>query len=332
MTFDQILTDLKNRIYYPVYLLFGEEPYYIDELSDYIEANVLSETEKEFNQTIMYGKETDVPTIISYAKRFPMMANYQVVIVKEAQEVKNIENLLSYVENPLKSTLLVICHKYKKIDKRRAIVKRNEKNGVVFESPKLYENKIPDWIRNYLKTRDYSITPKASMLLSEYLGTDLTRIVNEIGKLTINIPADTEINDDHIEKNIGISKEFNIFELQKALGTKNVYKANQIAFYFASNEKDNPLVRTISVLGSFFVKVMAYHSLKDKSRNSVASALSIHPFFVSDYQQAAKYYSSQRLTKIISFLREYDLKSKGVGNVTTTHGELLKELIFKILH
>jgi len=332
MTFDQIINDLKNKIYYPVYFLSGEEPYYIDLITDYIEKNVLSEEEKEFNQTILYGKDVDAHLIASSAKRFPMMSNYQVVIVKEAQDVKKLDELQPYIENPLESTILVLCYKYKKLDKRKVFTKTIQKKGVFYESQKLYENKVPEWIRNYLNDKGYQITLKASVLISEHLGTDLERIVNEISKLTINIPEKTEITEEHVEANIGISKDYNIFELQKALGKKDISKANMIVNYFAANEKDNPIVKVVAILNGFFVKTMIFHQLKNKSKNSVATALSVHPFFVQDYQIAARSYNMKKLAAIISYLREYDLKAKGVDNVSVKDGELLKELVFKILH
>ncbi len=332
MKFDQIITDLKKKIYHSLYLLAGEEAFFIDEISNFIETNVLDEGEKEFNQTIVYGKDTDVASIIGYAKRFPMMANYQVVIVKEAQSIKNLGELIPYIEQPLKSTLLVICYKYKKIDKRKALVKKVDKHGVFFESNKLYENKIPEWISQQLIKNNYTIQPKAAVILTEFLGTDLSKVSNEINKLMINLPTGSEITPDHIEDNIGISKDFNVFELQGALGKKDIYKANQIINYFASNQKDNPLVKVIGILFSFFSKILIYHYLRDKSRNSVASVLSINPFFVQDYQVAARNYSAGKLACIISSLKEYDLKSKGVNNASATDGELMKELVFKILH
>lgn len=332
MNFEQIIGDLKNKIYYPVYFIAGEEPYYIDEISDYIEGNVLTDIEKEFNQTVIYGRETDIQAIISYAKRYPMMANYQVVIVKEAQDVQKIEELISYLENPLDSTLLVINYKYKKIDKRKSFFKQIDKKGVLFESKKLYDNQIAGWINSYVRERGYDITPKASAMLTEFLGADLSKVVNEISKLILNIPDKATINDELVERNIGISKDFNIFELQNAIGTRNILKANQIANYFAANPKENPLVKTITILFGYFSKLMIYHQLKDKSRNNAASALSINPFFVKDYQVASRNYNFQKLTKIFSYLKEYDLKSKGVNNISTTDGELLKELLFKILH
>jgi DNA polymerase-3 subunit delta len=332
MTFDQIIDKLKNKIYYPVYFLSGEEAYYIDEISDYIEKNVLTDTEKEFNQTIIYGRDTSVPAIISAAKRYPMMANYQIVIIKEAQDVQKIEELDHYVENPLQSTLLVINYKYKKIDKRKTFSKLVEKKGVLFESKKLYDNQVPEWINNFAGQRGYHITPKATDMLSEYLGTDLSKIVNEISKLILNIPAKAEINESLVEQNIGISKDFNIFELQNAIGTRNIVKANQIANYFAASPKENPLVKTILMLFSYFTKLLIYHQLTDKSRNNVASALSVSPLFVRDYEIAGRNYNQKKLAAIISLLHEYDLKSKGVNNVSTTEGELLRELLFKILH
>ena len=332
MKFEQILNDLKNKIYYPIYFLGGEEAYYIDEISDYIEKNVLTDTEKEFNQSVIYGRDTDVATIVSNAKRFPMMANHQVVIIKEAQYVDKIEELLPYIENPLDSTLLIINYKYKKIDKRKTFFKRITKKGVLFESPKIYDNKIPAWITDYVRKLGYAITPKACIMLAEYLGTDLGKIVNEIGKLTLNVPVSAEINDVLIERNIGISKDFNIFELQNAIGKRDIFKANQIAGYFAANPKENPLIKTVTILYGYFSKLLIYQQLKDKSQNNAAAALSVHPFFVKDYQVAARNYNYAKLTRIISLLREYDLKSKGVNNISITDGELLKELLFKILH
>jgi DNA polymerase-3 subunit delta len=332
MTFDQIIDKLKNKIYYPVYFLMGEEAFYIDEISDYIEKNVLTETEKEFNQTVIYGRDTSVLSIISAAKRYPMMANYQVVIIKEAQDVQKIEELEKYIENPLQSTLLVINYKYKKIDKRKTFAKLIEKKGVLFESKKLYDNQVQAWITNYVSQKGYRITPKANAMLAEYLGTDLGKIVNEISKLVLNVPEKAEINDSLVEQNIGISKDFNIFELQNAIGTKNIVKANQIANYFAASPKENPLVKTIIMLFSYFTKLLIYHQLNDKSKNNVASALSVHPNFVRDYEIAARNYSPKKLADIISLLREYDLRSKGVNNVNTSEGELLREMLFKILH
>jgi DNA polymerase-3 subunit delta len=332
MTFDQILADLKNKIFRPIYLLSGEEPFYIDEIADFIEKHTLTDDEKEFNQSVLYGKDIDVATIINYAKRFPMMANYQVVIVKEAQEIDKIETLNTYLDNIQTSTILVLCHKYKKIDGRSSFKKNIEKKGVFFESKKLYENEIPNWITNYLKKKEYQITPNACKLLADFLGTDLQKIVNEINKLIINVPQKTNITPEIIEENIGISKDFNVFELQKALGNKDIVKANQIINYFAANPKDNPLVKIMPILYSFFVKVLSYVELTDKSPRNAASVLGVNPFFLKDYEQASHKYNKEQLHQIISLLRLYDVKSKGVDNASATDGELMKELIFKILH
>lgn len=332
LTIEQLLSDLKNKIYSPVYLLHGEESFYIDVISDYIEQNLLSDLEKEFNQTVVYGRDTDVPTLISNARRFPMMANYQVLIVKEAHELDKIDELHKYTEQPLSTTILVICLKYVKIDKRKSFYKSVEKNGVVFESAKLYDNQVPDWITNYLKARKYRITPKAAMIITEFLGNDLGKIVNELQKLLINIPPGSEITEDTVEQNIGISKDFNIFELQKSLGKKEVFKANQIIQHFSANPKENPLVMVVASLSRYFTQLLTYHTLSDKSQNNVAAELGIKPFFVSEIQQAARNYPPGKIFQIISFLREYDLKSKGIDSGSASDGELMKELIFKILH
>jgi DNA polymerase III subunit delta len=332
--FDDILINLKNKIYHPVYFLYGEEAYFIDVISDYIEQNILSDLEKEFNQTIVYGKDINIQTLISYAKRFPMMANYQVIIVKEAQDLDKVEELLPYLEHPLDSTILVLCWKYEKIDRRKAMFKVIEKTGILYESARIYEDKIPVWIGDYLKKRNYPISLKAALLLTEFLGNDLSKIVNEVSKLTINIPAGKEITEDYIERNIGISKDFNVFELQKALGKKDVLKANQIIVHFAANPRDNPLVKLIPMLYNFFSKILLYHCLPDKSRAAAASALAVNPYFVQDYQVAAGNYSVSKLISVISILREFDLKSKGVDNSGTSFpdGELMKEMVYRILH
>lgn len=332
MKFEDIIKDLRNKVYHPVYFLMGDEPFFIDVIAKYIEENVLDESEKEFNFTQVYGKDTDVQTVISYAKRYPMMANHHVVIVKEAQALNNIEALESYIQNPQKSTLLVVLYKYKTVDKRKTFAKTLQKSGILFESKKLYDNEVPKWISDYVKRKGYAIDPRAVQMLAEYLGTDLAKIVNEVGKLFINLPKGEQITVKNIEDNIGISKDFNIFELQKALATKNSFKAFQIAKYFEENPKSNPMPMTIALLFSYFSKVLIYHSLKDKKPNSVAAALSVSPYFVNDYAVAAKSYSTAKLLDIISDIREYDMKSKGVGNISVPEGQLLKELIYKILN
>jgi len=332
MSFEQILSDIEQRRFKPVYLLSGEQTYYIDEITKALETMVLDEAERDFNQTVIYGRDTDPKTIISYAKRFPMMAEYQVVIVKEAQDIKDITELEPYIKSPLESTILVIAYKYKKVDKRTTFVKSVKKSGVFFESPQVRDYQIPDWITAYLKKKEYSIMPRESALLADHLGNNLSKIVNELNKLCINISAGNTISADDIEKNIGISKEFNIFEYQNALGERNKAKATQIANYFASNEKDSPLPMITAVLFGYFLKIGLYHELQDKSKHSVASALSINPFFVRDYEKACKNYSRKGVARVISLLREYDLKSKGIGvGAATTGGELMRELNFRIL-
>ncbi|MEN8224881.1 MAG: DNA polymerase III subunit delta [Bacteroidota bacterium] len=333
MKCEDILTDLKNKIYKPVYFLHGEEEYYIDRITDFITHNVLEEADKEFNQTILYGKDVNAGTIIDTAKRYPMMSNYQVVIVREAQVIRDIDELAKYVDNPVDTSILVICYKHKAYDARKSLAKAAKKNGVLFKSDRLYDNKIPSWINSQLKVEGYSITPEAARLLTGSLGTDLTKIRMELDKLIINLKAGAVINEDIIEQNIGISKEFNVFELQNALGSGDVYKANLIARHFAANPRTNPFVLTITLLYQFFTKILIFHSLKDKSKdNAVAAELSVNPFFVRDYRKAAKQFNLSKTTRAISLLREYDLKSKGLNNSSSTHGELLKELVFKIMH
>jgi DNA polymerase-3 subunit delta len=331
--FKRIMNDLRNKLYQPIYFLMGEEPYYIDIISGYIEQNVLDEAEKDFNQTVLYGLDTDIDNVINTARRYPMMSEHQVVIVKEAQNINEIEKLALYAEAPLKSTILVINYKYKKLDKRKKFFAAIAKNAVVFESKKLYDNEIPDWITGYLKETGKGIQPESAVLISEYLGNDLGKIVKELEKLRITIPADEKvINTLHIEKNIGISRDYNNFELQNALISKDVLKANRIVNYFGKNPKNNPMALTLATLYYFFSRVLLYHELADKSKSSVAAALKINPYFVQDYQRAAKNYSFIKLKQIMTLLREYDLKSKGIGNVSNPDGELLKEMVYKILH
>lgn len=311
----------------------GEEPYYIDKIAEYIEDNLLTEEEKGFNQVVLYGRDVTVEDVISNAKRFPMMAERQVVIVKEAQELsRTIENLTAYAENPQPSTVLVFCYKYKTLDKRKKLYKLIEKNGLLFESKKLYENQVGDWIRRVLAGKDYQIEPKAVLMLVEFLGTDLSKISNELNKLMLVLPKGTAIAPGDIEENIGISKDFNNFELRKAVGERQFVKANQIINYFAQNPKSNPLVMTISLLNSFFTQLLIYHALKDKSKGNVAKALRINPYFVSDYQTAGRNYPLKKVSQVISYLREADLKSKGVGAQNLADGDILKELVFKMMH
>jgi len=340
MTAADLLKDLKNRKYKPIYLLHGEEPYYIDQVSNFVEHKLLPDAEKGFNQTVFYGKDTDIMSVLNASKRYPMMADYQVVLIKEAQDMKwgnedpdkkGINPVLSYLENPLQSTILVFCYKYGKFDKRKKTYKAIEKNGLVFESSPLYDNKIPAWIEDFLGEKNYRISQQATFILSEYLGNDLSKIANELEKLMLNIPPGQEITLKQIQDNIGISKEYNVFELQTALSKKDTLKANQIINYFEANPKANPIVLVLGNLNNFFTKVLLYHYVKDKSPQNLARELGVSPYFIKDYEQAARSYNYGKTMQIISYLREYDVKSKGVESITD-HGGLMKELLFKILH
>jgi len=346
MTIEQIFNDLKKKIYHPVYFLQGEEPFYIDQISDYIEQHVLSESEKEFNQTIVYGREIDILTLISYARRYPMMSNYQVIIVKEAQDMKSLfskekedskkkdekDPFIEYLLNPTPTTLLVFCYKYNKIDKRTKAAKILDKSSVLFETKKIYDDKLPAWIGAYAQGIDMKINPKALQILAENLGNDLSKIANELGKLKLNLKPGQEVTPEIVEENIGVSKDFNIFELQKALGTRNSLKAFRIVNYFASNPKNNLMIMNIPQLYTYFLKILTYHKLEDRSTNNASSVLGINPYFLSDYTKAAKEYSAELCIRNIGLIREYDLRSKGVNNFSTGEGELMKELVYKMLH
>jgi DNA polymerase-3 subunit delta len=333
VTYEEIISDLKKRIFKPVYFLAGEEPYYIDLITEYIQEKVLPEDEKAFNQIILYGEDTNIASIIDTARRFPMMSSHQVLIIKEAQALKKLEELIIYLEKPLLSTILVFSYKYKTIDKRTKLHKILESYGVYFESPRIRDYLIPAWIERYLMTKGIKADPTASAMLTEYLGTDLHKIVNELDKLIITLPpGEPQITTTLIEKNIGISKDYNIFELQKAIGERNILKANMIIHYFADNPKDNPITFSIASLFGFFSKLLTFHYLTDKSKNNVASVLKINPYFVKEYENSASKYNVAKTVQIISLLRTYDMKSKGYGDPGTEPGDLLKELVFRILH
>ncbi len=331
-TYEGILSDLKAKKFAPVYLLQGDEPYYIDKISAYIEKNVLTDDEKTFNQTVVYGKDIDVANLDNIAKRFPMMSEYQVVIVKEAQDLKKIEDLVYYVQKPQKTTILVLCYKYKELDKRKKLASAIEKAGVLFTSKKLYDNKIPAWTEALVKEKGLSIDPVALRLLTDYLGNDLSKIANEIEKLIIALPPNSKITSADIQNNIGISKDYNNFELQNAIGSGDVLKAARIVDHFSKNQKDNPIVLTITALYGYFCKLLIYNQhIRDDSRTQ-AAALGCNPFFLKDYAEAQKKFPAPKVIKAISILREYDLKSKGVGNSSTDAGGLLQELVYKIMH
>jgi DNA polymerase-3 subunit delta len=311
----------------------GEEPYYIDKLTEFIEENVLQEHERDFNQTILYGRDVTIEDVIGSAKRFPMMADRQVIIVREAQELsRTIDKLEAYAENPQPTTVLVFAYKYKTLDKRKKITKLLDKVGVVYESKKLYENQVGDWIKRVLAAQGYGIEPKAAAILVEFLGTDLSKINNELEKLKIILPKGHILSPSDIEENIGFSKDFNNFELRKAIGEKNQVKAYQIIDYFSQNPKDNPLVVTTGLVFGFFSQLLQYHGLKDKSQMNAAKVLKVNPFFVKDFEVAFQNYPMKKVSTIVSALRTLDVKSKGVGAASTSQHDLLKELLITIFN
>ena len=330
-TINQLITDIKEGKIAPIYFLMGDEAYYIDAISDYIESNVLAEEEKGFNQMVLYGKDVSVTDIVSNAKRYPMMAERQVIIVKEAQNlIKTIEQLVDYAKNPQPTTVLVFNYKYKTLDKRKALYKTLSKAAVVFESKKIYEDKIPSWIQSFLRSKQISITPKAALMLTEFLGNDLSKIANELNKLEIVVGAKKEITPDIIEENIGISKDYNNFELQKALGNLDHKKAYQIVHYFAQNSKQHPFVLTISILYLYFTKLMTLHTVRDRNPGTVAKALGVNPYFVNEYIAVSRNYPMKRISGVLQTLRTYDTKSKGVG-ANLSPKDLYNELIYNIL-
>lgn len=329
----KIVNEIKQGNIKPIYFLMGEEPYYIDRLTEYIEDNILSEDEKGFNQMVLYGKDVSIEDVISNAKRYPMMSERQVVIVKEAQELsRTIEKLESYAENPQPTTVLVFAYKYKTLDKRKKVTKVLEKKGVVFESKKLYENQVGDWIKRVLQGKGYGIEPKAAAMLVEFLGTDLSKINNELEKLMIILPKGATITPASIEDNIGISKDYNVFELRKAIGERDELKAYKIADYFSQNPKDNPLVMTTGLVFGFFSQLLLYHGLKDRNPSNVAKVLKVNPYFVKDYDIALRNYPMKKVSAIVAALRDIDVKSKGVGANALPQSDLMKEMLVKIFN
>jgi DNA polymerase-3 subunit delta len=328
-----ILSDVKAGMLKPVYFLMGEESYYIDSLTDSLLDLLMTETDREFDLAVVYGKDTDMRQVISLARQFPMMAKHRVVLVKEAQDIKDMDNLTIYLEKPMPSTILIINHKNGSLDKRKKLAGELDKKAVLFESKKLYDNELPGWIVQFAKTKGLGVDDRTAELLAEYLGSDLGRIVGEIEKLYISMPkGETRITPSLVERNIGISKEYNDFELQSAIVQKQVLKANKIALYYGKNPKGNPLVKTIALLSGFFGNLMLYHYLVDKSQGSVASELGVAPFRTREFAEAAKNYNALKTMNIISLLREYDAKAKGFDSKNTTDAALLKELLYKIMH
>jgi DNA polymerase III subunit delta len=332
MDHQKIIQQIKHRVFHPAYLLCGEEPYYIDLIAEAIEKEVLQDSEKEFNQTILYGADTDIRELAGLVKRYPMMASHLVVIVREAQAIRDFEPLQSWLEAPSKSTILVLCYKYKKPDKRKSFYKAISKHGVVFESDKLKEWQLPNWIVGYVKEQGYTISEKGCMMLAEHLGNDLSKITNELGKVFVSLQRGSQVTPEIIERDIGISKDYNIFEFQKAIGTRDLLRANQIMLHFGNNLKENPLPVIMAILYTYFAKILKLHFAGTTDRAKQASLIGVSANFLQEYQLAAKNYPAQKVIRVFGYLRQYDLRSKGVNNENTDHAELLKELLFKILH
>ena len=333
-TYEEIVRDLKNRVYKPVYYLMGEESYYIDKISEYIAQTVLSEEEREFNQTVLYGSDTDIATIINAAKRYPMMAERQVVIVKEAQHVKRMEDLNFYLQKPLHTTVLVICHKNGTLDRRKKLAAEVEKVGVLFESKKIKDTQLPGFIASYLNRKSVDIEPKGSEMMAEFVGADLSRMAGELDKLVITLaPGVRRVTPEQIEKNIGISKDYNNYELRSAIVARDVLKANRIIKYFAENPKTNPIQMTLSVLFGFFSNLMLAYYAPEKTEQGIAGQLGLKSAWQArEYMAAMRMYSGVKVMQIIGEIRYCDAKSKGVENASLSDADLLRELVYKILH
>ena len=334
ITCDDILKELRAKQYRPVYYLMGEEPYYIDLIADYITDNILTETEKEFNLTVVYGADVDIATVINAAKRYPMMSEHQVVVVKEAQNIRNMEELSYYLQKPLLSTILVICHKHGVLDRRKKLAAEIEKTGVLFESKKVKDAQLPAFITSYMKRKGIDVEPKATAMLADFVGADLSRLTGELEKLIITLPkGHTRVTPEQIEKNIGISKDYNNFELRSALVEKDVLKANKIIKYFEENPKTNPIQMTLSLLFGFFSNLMLAYCAPEKSEQGIANMLGLRtPWQAKDYLAAMRRYNGVKTMQIIGEIRYADAKSKGVGNPSLSDGDILRELVFKILH
>lgn len=336
-TYFQVVKDFQKRAFANIYLFYGEEPYYIDELSDYLTDHVLTDVEKDFNQTVMYGRDSTAAQVVNSSKQFPMVGERQLVVLREAQDMdlkkeENLSLLLSYINRPQLATVLVICHKYKAPPPKLLKALTASDKAVIIESKRKYENEMPAWITTQVKSSGYSISDKAAIMLVEFLGNNLEKINNELGKLYINHPKTKVITEDVIELYIGISKDYNIFEFQKALAKKNVLKVNQIAHHFALNPGENSIFKTIPMLFTFYSKVLLMHSLTDKSESSIMSKAKLTPYNKQDYFDAYRNYNARKVQDIIGWLRECNIRALGIDNYSADHGELLRELVFKILH
>lgn len=327
-----IIKEIEKGSLEKVYFLHGEEPYFIDAICDAIVLHGLDDSERDFNQTILYGKDATTESIIAYCREFPMMARRKLVIIKEAQYYRKLEELLPYMEHPTESTVLVICYKHDSYDSRKKIMKEAAKQGIVFKSEKVADYKLTDWIEKYVRQCGYGITPKASIMLGEFLGNDLGRIVNELDKLQLLVEKGTTINDIHIEENIGISKDYNIYELVNAISIRDSVRSNTIVDYFVHNPKAGEMIPVISSIFNQFEKFMWIHFSENKSKENVAAHLKVHPFVAGKLIEFAKYYTPKKIAANVAILHEYDLKSKGINNATSDHGQLMKEMIFRLLN
>lgn len=347
LKYEEVIKQLDNKQYHPIYYLFGEEGFFIDQITNRLSKEILSEDEQAFNQTIMYGSDIELADIVMAARRFPMMAEKQVIIVKEAQVVSGImgettetqrnqkkENPLAlYVQKPMPSTILIINCRNKKPDKRTKFYKALSENGVLVESKKLYEKDLNIWIEKYIHSKGFSIVDQAVRLLSTYLGNELEKLVNELNKLAIILPAGATITATHIEDNVGISKDYNAFELWTAIASKNRTKAHEIAFYFSKNTKDHHIALTITVLFNNFINLLRYHQYREKNipQQQIGQQMGLNYYRMKEMQTAATNYAKPNIVRIINMLRNYDARSKGVMGENADIGELTKELIATIL-
>src|SRR6266496_4917473 len=326
-----IISEWKKANYRPIYWLEGEEEYFIDKVINYAESHILNEPETGFNLTVFYGKDADWAAVINSCRRYPMFAKRQVVLLKEAQQMRDIEKLEAYIETPLDSTIFVVSYKEKKVDGRTRLAKLLKEKGVVLTTKKLYDNQLPEWTEELVQSKELAISQKALMLLVDHIGNDLNRIENEIDKISINLGKRTTISDEDVEQYVGVSKDFNVFELQAAVATKNLPKAIQIIQYFEANPKAAPIQLILPSLYSFFSKVFMIYGLNTRDEKTIAGALGINPFFIKDYLKATTIYSYPDLEKLILLLGDYNLKSIGVKNSGTPDASLLKEMVVKMI-
>ncbi len=340
LTFDQIIKDIDQNNFKPLYYLMGEEGYYIDAITQRLEQRILPEEERSFNQHVLYGKDTDIATVLNTARQFPMMSNYNVVILKEAQDLKGIageakgavDPFMLYAEKPAEKTILIVNYRGKSLDKRKKLYKILDKQAVLFEAKKLYDNQVGPWISTYVKQKGYSIDAASAELMASHIGNDLVKVVNEMNKLTIVLPQGTAINSKIIEEHIGISKDFNVFELQKAIGRKDIYQVNLIVHHMGKNPKTSSIIPMVANLYGYFTKVFMVHYAENKSNDAVAAMIGVPPFFAKDYIQAARHYSKAKCASVIHTLREYDAKSKGIDSPPVDDGDLMREMMYKIIH